>query len=214
MKLGIFGVSWKVMTWIMTTSNASEYARFTKPQLHPFSPISTSLFDCFVYFDYFGYIMNTSEGAMIDETVAMPPSGGEQIRELNRLLQLGTPALVGPHNERVDLPETVYNILKDVVRYMAAGRAITLVPQKEQLTTQLAADMLGFSRPHLIKLLESGEIPYLKVGQHRRLMLKDVLAFQKRRDKARRSALDELAREAYKDGSYEGIPIPEGGSDE
>ena len=151
---------------------------------------------------------------MIDETVAMPLSGGEQIRELNRLLQLGTPALVGPHNERVDLPETVYNILKDVVRYMAAGRAITLVPQKEQLTTQLAADMLGFSRPHLIKLLESGEIPYMKVGQHRRLMLKDVLAFQRRRDKARRAALDELAREAYEDGSYEGLPIPDGASDE
>ncbi|WP_242618404.1 excisionase family DNA-binding protein [Edaphobacter modestus] len=154
------------------------------------------------------------EGAMIGETVVMPPSEEEQIRELGRMLKLGTPTLVGPQNERVDLPESVYNILKDVVRYMAAGRAVSLVPQKQQLTTQLAANLLGFSRPHLIKLLESGAIPYQKVGQHRRVMLKDVMAFQKQRDKARRTALDELAREAYQDGSYEGTEIPEGGSDE
>lgn len=151
---------------------------------------------------------------MNNETLTMRPLGEEQIRELNRMLQLGGAALVGPHNEKVDLPESVYSILKDVVRYMAAGRAITLVPQKEQLTTQLAADILGFSRPHLIKLLESGMIPYIKVGNHRRLMLKDVIAFQKLRDKARRAALDELAREAFQDGNYEGTPIPDGGSDE
>jgi excisionase family DNA binding protein len=154
------------------------------------------------------------EKIMIGESVVVPPSGEDQIRELHRMLQLGTPALVGPHNERMDLPESVYGILKDVVRYMAAGRAVALVPQKEQLTTQLAANILGFSRPHLIKLLESGAIPYQKVGQHRRLMLKDVLAFQKQRDKARRATLDELARDTYKEGLYEGIEIPEGGSDE
>lgn len=151
---------------------------------------------------------------MISELEVMSPTERDQIRELNRMLQLGTAALVGPDNERVNLPDSLYNILKDVVRYMVAGRAVALIPQKEQLTTQSAANMLGFSRPHLIKLLESGAIPYQKVGQHRRLLLKDVLAFQKQRDKARRAALAELARDAYNEGRYEGSGIPEGGSDE
>lgn len=151
---------------------------------------------------------------MLVETMTLPPSDGEQIRELNRLLQLGSAALVGPDNERIELPEGIYQLLKDVVRNMSVGRAISLVPQQQQMTTQAAANFLGFSRPYLIKLLESGTIPFEKVGQHRRVRLKDVLAFQKKRDTMRRNALNELARAEFEDGHYEGQPIPEEGSDE
>lgn len=124
---------------------------------------------------------------------------------------MGSLALVGPGDERVELPESVYRILKDVVRNMCVGRATTLVPQ-QQLTTQSAADFLGFSRPHLIKLLESGVIPFEKVGRHRRIRFRDVLAFQKKRDAARRAALNELARAEFEEGHYEGLLLPEGGS--
>ena len=151
---------------------------------------------------------------MVSAPVIVPPSEEAQIRELSRMLQLGTPALLGPENERIDLPESVYHVLKDVVRYMKAGRAITLVPQKQQLTTQSAANILGCSRPHLIKLLESGAIPFQKVGQHRRVLLKDIMDFQKKRDTERRVALDNLAQTELAQGSYEGTPIPEAGSDE
>lgn len=151
---------------------------------------------------------------MLGETMTLPPSDGEHIRELNRLLQSGSPALVGPGNERMELPEGIYQILKDVVRNMSVGRAVALVPQQQQMTTQSAANFLGFSRPHLIKLLESGAIPFEKVGQHRRIRLKDVLAFQKRRDVARKEALNELARAEFEEGLYQGQAIPEGGSDE
>jgi len=151
---------------------------------------------------------------MLGATVTMPPSDEEQIRELNRMLQLGSPALMGPQGERIELPEGVYHILKDVVRNMAAGRAVMLVPQQQQLTTQAAANMLGFSRPHLVKLLEAGVIPFQKVGHHRRIMLKDVLTFQKKRDVGRRAALNELARAEFEEGMYEGTGIPEGESDE
>jgi len=151
---------------------------------------------------------------MLGETVTLPPMEEEQIRELNRMLQLGTPALVGAGNERLELPESVYHLLKDVVRNMMAGRAIMLVPQKQQLTTQSAANFLGFSRPHLIKLLESGTIPFIKVGQHRRVLLKDVLTFQKSRDVQRRALLNDLAKTEFDLGLYEGSAIPDGGSDE
>lgn len=138
---------------------------------------------------------------MLGETVTMPPDEREQIQELYRVLQLGSPALLGPAGERLELPESVYHILKHVVRNMRAGRAITLLPERQQLTTQSAANFLGFSRPHLIKLLESGVLPFDKVGQHRRILLKDLLAFQKKRDAERRAALDKLAKEEFDAGT-------------
>lgn len=99
---------------------------------------------------------------MLGETMTLPSSDGEQIRELNRLLELGSPALVGPSNERIELPEGVYQMPKDVVRNMSVGRAVALIPQQQQMTTQSAANFLGFSRPHLVKLLDSGTIPFEK----------------------------------------------------
>lgn len=146
--------------------------------------------------------------------VTMPPSEREQVRELSRMLQLGKAALVSPDDERINLPESVYSLLRDAVRHLASGRNVTLVSRKHELTTQRAANMLGFSRPHLIKLLDAGVIPFQKVGLHRRVTLEDLLAFQKRRDAARKDALNSLARDEFESGSYEGTAIPSGGSDE
>jgi excisionase family DNA binding protein len=130
------------------------------------------------------------------------------------MLQLGVPALVGSDGERLELPEAVFRLLKDIVCNMQLGRAIALIPENQQLTTQRAADLLGVSRPHLIKLLESGELPYHRVGSHRRVYLKDLLAYQKRRDVERKAALDRIAREAFDSGLYDRTGIPEGGEDE
>jgi excisionase family DNA binding protein len=151
---------------------------------------------------------------MLGAIVTMPPAEEHQMQELYRVLQHGAPALLGPKGERLELPESVYHLLKDIVRNMRAGRGITLIPEKQQLTTQSAANLLGFSRPYLIKLLDSGAIPYVKVGQHRRILLRDVVEFQKKRDAERKSILDQLAKSELQAGSYEGSGIPEGGSDE
>lgn len=151
---------------------------------------------------------------MIHDPVALPESEEKQIRKLNRLLQIGTPALVGADGERLSLPGAVYQLLKEIVRNMQLGRAIVLIPENQQLTTQRAADLLGVSRPHLIKLLETGEMPYHKAGSHRRIYLKDLVAYQKRRDDERKAALDRIAREAFESGMYDRTGIPEGGQDE
>ncbi len=121
--------------------------------------------------------------------------------------------MVGSTGEAILLPESVYAALKDVVRNLSAGRQITVVARKRHLTTQAAANFLGFSRPHLIKLLEAGEIPFQRVGRHRRLRLKDVKAYQKKRDAARHAALNELARAEFAEGLDDGIPLQPSESD-
>jgi excisionase family DNA binding protein len=151
---------------------------------------------------------------MLHEPVALPESEEVQIRDLNRMLQLGSPALVGADGERLELPGTVFRLLKDIVRNMQLGRAVVLIPENQQLTTQRAADLLGVSRPHLIKLLEAGELPHHKAGSHRRIYLKDLTAYQKRRDMERKAALDRIAKEAFESGLYDRTGIPEGGEDE
>lgn len=105
-------------------------------------------------------------------------------------------------------------LLKDIARNMQLGRAIVLIPENQQFTTQRAADLLGVSRPHLIKLLEAGELPYHKAGSHRRVYLKDLATYQKRRDAERKAALDSIAREAFESGLYDRTGIPEAGEDE
>lgn len=130
------------------------------------------------------------------------------------MLQHGSPALVAADGERLELPDTVYRLLKDIARNMQLGRGVVLVPENQQLTTQRAADLMGVSRPHLIKLLEAGELPFHRSGAHRRIYLKDLLAYQQRRDAERRAALDRIAREAFESGLYDHTGIPDGGEDE
>jgi excisionase family DNA binding protein len=113
------------------------------------------------------------------------------------------PVLMGPDGSHVELTESAFKALMFVVRGMAAGMTMTLVPSGKQLTTQQAAEILHVSRPHLIKLLDRGEIPFEKVGTHRRLLIDDVLEYRKRRADERREQLDELSRMSQDfEGSY------------
>ena len=78
-----------------------------------------------------------------------------------------------------------------------------LVPEDEAFTTQAAANYLGMSRQHLVGLMERNEIPHHKVGTHRRVSFKDLLTYERARDKNRREALDKLAAETDAAGLYD-----------
>ncbi len=58
----------------------------------------------------------------------------------------------------------------------------------------------------LVQLLERGEIPFHKVGSHRRLYVRDVIAYKARRDTSRRKTLDDLAKREFAKGDYGKIP--------
>jgi excisionase family DNA binding protein len=89
------------------------------------------------------------------------------------------------------MPAPVMRLLENIIDEMALGHSVTLVPMRQELSSQEAAQLLGVSRPHLVGLLERGVIPFYRVGTHRRIKLSDVLEYQ-----ARLEALSELTREA------------------
>jgi len=119
------------------------------------------------------------------------------------------PQLVGREGVKIPLPDPVFHLLVRVVRAVKDGQAMVIMPETECFTTQAAANFLGVSRPFLVGLLEGNKIPHHKVGSHRRIYLKDLLEFQKRRDASRRKSLDQLTKEIEEAGVYDKIPPAE-----
>lgn len=136
-----------------------------------------------------------------------PLMPGEQstLAKLSHMLAGDAPiSLVAKgEEEMVELPKAVSQVLKQIVYHMENNRTVFIVPIGPMLTTQEAADILGVSRPYLVKLLENGEIPFSSVGTHRRVHVNDVLEYKKRRSKEQEEALGELTRLSQEMGLYD-----------
>jgi len=96
-----------------------------------------------------------------------------------------------------EMPENLKRLLLDLLTQITRNEPVAIMPLEAQLTTKEAADLLGVSRPHLVKLLEQGEIPFTRVGKHRRVLLKDIVRYQ---EQTREEALDNLQRQAQELG--------------
>lgn len=104
--------------------------------------------------------------------------------------------LTGGEGVSVALPARAVEALIEVLQQLALGHDVAVLPIHAELTTQQAADVLNVSRPHIIKLVESGKLPFRKVGSHRRVRLSDVLTYKRLDDARRAEAADALAAEA------------------
>ncbi|MFC5993479.1 helix-turn-helix domain-containing protein [Pseudonocardia hispaniensis] len=142
--------------------------------------------------------------ATLSERTVLPDEPAERMVDLLVALKThGRPALVAADGTHIELPEELYEVLKDVVAALSQGLAITVAPQHTVLTTSQAADLLGVSRPTVVRLLEAGEIPFDKPGRHRRIRLRDLLAYQERARRARAAGLDEMVRASEDAGLYD-----------
>lgn len=100
------------------------------------------------------------------------------------------------NEQTVEIPAAAFHLLVDILSQMAQGNAVTLIPIHAELTTQEAADILNVSRPFLVKLIESGELPCRRVGRHRRIRFEDLMNYKQLVDGQRMQALDELVAQA------------------
>lgn len=107
------------------------------------------------------------------------------------------------HDEVIVLPASVVTLLLGILRMTANGLGIALTPLHSELTTRQAADILNVSRPFLVKLLESGEIPFHKVGRHRRIRREDVMTYKQQLRREREAILDKMVAEAQEMGLYD-----------
>jgi len=119
-------------------------------------------------------------------------------RQLARFLKRDLRVRIPDTQEVVVLPAAAVRLLVDLLSAMAEGNAVTLIPIHAELTTQQAADLLGVSRPFLVRQLEDGKIPFRKVGTHRRILFSDVMKFKHEIEGKRLHALDELGAQAQK----------------
>jgi len=104
----------------------------------------------------------------------------------------------------IQLPAMVVQLLVQLLTELAQGNAVTFMPIHAELTTQQAADLLGVSRPFLVKQLDEDIIPYRKIGTHRRILFRDLMQYKREIDAKRLSTLDELAAQAQElDLGYE-----------
>jgi excisionase family DNA binding protein len=109
----------------------------------------------------------------------------------------------GSDSARFEVPPATLRLLSQILALMARQQTFVLYPESSELTTKQAAEVLGVSRPFLIRVLEAGEIPYRKVGRHRRVLMKDVLLHKQANQVKRRAALDELVRTSEEVGGYD-----------
>lgn len=121
------------------------------------------------------------------------PSERRQASDLVEALE-GHPErlVVDGEPSRQPLPADLASIISKVVQVMAEGGTITIGSLPEELSTTVAANQLGVSRPTLMKMVRGGEIPAHMVGSHHRLKAADVLAFKRSRLERQRRAFDEL----------------------
>ncbi|MFL9835515.1 helix-turn-helix domain-containing protein [Chryseobacterium terrae] len=105
--------------------------------------------------------------------------------------------------ERIKVPLKAMKLLNDILKAMSEGKPISIVPIATEVTTQKAAEILGCSRPHIVKLLEDGEISFTKVGKHRRILFEDILKYRNEMKKKQKNHLIDIMNFDEEIGLYD-----------
>ena len=141
------------------------------------------------------YVPDAAQGAVIADFVRV-------LDEAGLGAAAGRPALVAANGERLEMPDAMFDALRQVAGALSSGMGVSVAPLSAMLTTQEAADYLGISRPTLVRILERGEIPMEKPGRHRFVQLRDLVEYQERSRTERRIALQDMVADAESNDLY------------
>ncbi len=105
--------------------------------------------------------------------------------------------------ERIKIPLKALHLLAKILKETSQGKPVSIVPIATEITTQAAAEILGCSRPHLVKLLEAGEINFTKIGKHRRIKYQDIIDYKREMKSRQRNLLIEIMKADEEAGLYD-----------
>lgn len=105
--------------------------------------------------------------------------------------------------EKIKLPVKALKLLGEILKAMSEGKPVSIVPIATEVTTQTAAELLGCSRPYLVKLLEEGKIEYTKVGKHRRIKYEDVIRYKQEMKEEQKKHLIDIMNADEELGLYD-----------
>ena len=105
-------------------------------------------------------------------------------------------------SEKIKVPLSALKLLGEILKAMGQGKLISIVPIAAEVTTQAAAEMLGCSRPHLVKLLEEGKIAFTKVGKHRRIKFEDIMMYKKQMKEHQKQNIIDIMNADEETGLY------------
>lgn len=106
-------------------------------------------------------------------------------------------------SDKIKIPLSALKLLGDILKAMGQGKLISLVPFSTEVTTQAAAEILGCSRPHLVKLLEDGKIPFVKVGKHRRIKFDDIMKYRNQMKEQQKQNIIDIMNSDEETGLYD-----------
>jgi excisionase family DNA binding protein len=110
--------------------------------------------------------------------------------------QEGGTCVLSVDGKELSIPDRLADEVIHLLSEVASGREVSVDAQETELTTTEAAELLNVSRPHLVDLLEEGEIPFHMTGSHRRLYRRDVLEYKQNQRQEAEEAMQKLADQA------------------
>lgn len=132
----------------------------------------------------------------------------EAVEAFAKVLRVVRPhaKLLVPDGSEISVPASIYNVLEQVIPLLLTEHAVSIVPIGTVLTTHEAAELLNVSRPHLMKLLESGAIsfdPSAEPGSRRKIRFADVMKYKRELEIERKQQLRTLTESSQDAGLYE-----------
>lgn len=101
-------------------------------------------------------------------------------------------AVIMANGETRELPPGLSKIIAQTLESLAANGSATIGILTDELTSNTAAEVLGISRPTLLKMAKAGDIASFRIGSHTRFKRADVLELKARRESERNKAMMEL----------------------
>lgn len=105
--------------------------------------------------------------------------------------------------ERIRIPLSALRLLAKILKETSQGKPVSIVPIATEVTTQAAAEILGCSRPHIVKLLETGKIKFTKIGKHRRIRYEDIISYKKEMKAEQERLINKIMDTDEKSGLYD-----------